>query len=176
MVVSAATRASGTSGGSSPSEWAGYNWPGMERFCAYLLIGALLGCGGCGWLLDHEDNGPGPHCLDGQFFMVQAAVNHGPGPPPLTCVEMAPSHIQLTLSSSPPSPVPVNGLSCTDGGPYNLHGLTSGGIAKGTAVTKADLLANSDGTLLATQVFATDQQVRMASCTWASLTLDFGLP
>ena len=101
----------------------------MERFRAYLLIGTLLGGGGCGWLDQGDDGGP-QNCLDGQFFMVQAAVNRGPGTPALMCVEMAPSHIQLTLSSSPASPIPIAGQSCTDGGPYNVHGMTAGDSAR----------------------------------------------
>jgi len=141
-----------------------------------VLIAVLLATGGCGLLDQGDDAGQGQQdCLDGQFFTVQAAVNRGPGTPALMCVEMAPSHIQLTLSSSPASPIPVGGQACTDGGPYNVHGMTAGGIAKGTTVTKADLLSNADGTVLATQVFLTDQQVKMNSCTWALLTLDFSL-
>jgi len=149
-----------------------------------LLFGFILTLGtGAGCIIETTGDGggsgygPGPGgggCLDSQYFVVEWEVDNGVGTSSLACAQAPASHVEVTMNTGGAA-MALGNVSCDDRYAYNWVGATASSVPVGTAVVRADLVSDADGTSLSSAVVPTGQEVPIAACTGATLKFQFGL-
>jgi len=148
----------------------------MTSFTRTLLLlgltGTLAAVSGC----VTETRGRGNYngngtCADYQYFTVDWTIDHGINTPILTCGQAPPSHVEVTTSAG--DVLTVGSVVCGSG---FFTGATVGGIQAGTTDLAANLISDTDGSILSPAPVPPNLQVAMPSCAPAALSFQFELP
>jgi hypothetical protein len=125
-----------------------------------------------GCIIETSSSGPSATCADYQYFTVEWEVDRGSVATMLPCSLTPPSTVEVTTNTG--LVLSLLTPTCDDRQFYNWRSTTGSGLAVGTTLVAADLVADT-GDLLSFADVPPNKQFPIASCAPASLSIQFPL-